>query len=176
MSKKDRIKFTPNITSTCIDVTPIDYDIAATLEIDPVKYFVDSSSARKAKVLKRYNLDEYCQMMQEHGETRWEIGWESLPKYINHKIFNRNTMEVATVTWTTDMGPCLINDAGERIPCCACDFRHGNAYWMYFIGEDYSTPAAICDDSGPSEFKTGNVPWQYYVRSKIKENGLCSSI
>ncbi len=134
------IKFTPEIpkeTSTPIVFTSSDYDIAAAHEIDPVKYFVDSSSARKAEVLKRDNLDEYCQMMRDHGQTYWQIGWESLPKYIDHKIYNTNTKKVGTVCW--DKGPMIEYDGLYTEYLHANDFRHGNGYWIYSIGENYQS-------------------------------------
>lgn len=45
-------------------------------------------------------LEKYVEMMAKvYGLTQWEIGWESLPKYIGHRIFNIDTLEIVTVVW-----------------------------------------------------------------------------
>lgn len=46
------------------------------------------------------SLEDYSKrMVQEFNQTSWLIGWESLPKYIGHKIFNTSTKETVTVMW-----------------------------------------------------------------------------
>ena len=83
------------------------------------------------------DLKEYIDFMtKEHNQFSWEIGWESLSKYIGHKIHNRNTKEIAIVNW--DPGyPRLLDESGNEIICCRCDFRGGNEFWEYKVGEEY---------------------------------------
>lgn len=82
-------------------------------------------------------LERYIDFMtKEHNTFSWEIGWESLPKYIGHKIFNTKTNKIATVNWDNGY-PQLFDENGEEIVCRCCDFRHDNAYWIYKIGENY---------------------------------------
>lgn len=102
-------------------------------------YCIMAAKGRKATLLSgtsSKNLDDYCKMMSSRGQTSWEVGWESLPKYIGHKIYNRNTNTVAVVNW--DEGyPRLFDKEDHKVPCCANDFRHGDGYWIYMIGENY---------------------------------------
>lgn len=82
-------------------------------------------------------LERYIYFMtKEHNQISWEIGWESLPKYIGHKIYNRYTKEIAIVNWNTGY-PRLICESGEEIMCRYVDFRGGNAFWIYKVGENY---------------------------------------
>lgn len=83
------------------------------------------------------DLEKYVDMMvRVHELTQWEIGWESLPKYICHKIFNTDTLEIVTVVW--DKGyPEMIKEDGERDYFCCSDFRHDKALWIYKVNEQY---------------------------------------
>lgn len=82
-------------------------------------------------------LERYVDLMiKEYNQFSWEIGWESLPKYIGHKIYNLNTQQVAIVNW--DIGfPRLLDLSGKEIMCCCADFRGGNAFWIYKAGGNY---------------------------------------
>lgn len=83
-------------------------------------------------------LEKYIDFMaKEHNQISWEIGWESLPKYIGHKIYNRYTKEIVIVNWDTGF-PRLLNEKGKEIMCCCADFRGGNAFWIYKVGENYN--------------------------------------
>ena len=73
---------------------------------------------------------------KEHNQFSWEIEWESLPKYIGHKIYNLNTKEIAIVNWDTGF-PRLLNENGKEIKCNCSDFRGENAVWQYKVGEKY---------------------------------------
>lgn len=83
-------------------------------------------------------LEKYVDMMARvYGLTQWEIGWESLPKYIGHKIFNINTFETVTVVW--DKGYLeMLKENGKRDHFCCSDFRHDRALWIYKSNEQYS--------------------------------------
>lgn len=81
-------------------------------------------------------LKKYIELMTKmYNKFSWEIGWESLPKYIGHKIYNVNTKQVAIVNW--DEGPRLFDLSGKEVMCCCADFRGGNAFWIYKVGEIY---------------------------------------
>lgn len=82
------------------------------------------------------NLERYIELMtKEYNKYSWEIGWDSLPKYIGHKIYNRNTKQIVTVQW--DDYPKFINKNGKEEYFSCCEFRHGEALWIYKVGEDY---------------------------------------
>ena len=79
-------------------------------------------------------LEEYCEYMKKvHNMFQWQIGWESLPKYIGHKIMNTNTNQVVTVNW--DEWFYYDDDKDNYFVCN--DFRGREGYWIYRIGEDY---------------------------------------
>lgn len=82
-------------------------------------------------------LERYIDMMSSvHGLTKWEVGWESLPKYIGHKIFNTETSESVLVVW--DKGyPEMMKENGKRDFFHCHDFRHDKALWIYKVGEHY---------------------------------------
>lgn len=83
-------------------------------------------------------LEKYVDMMVSvYGLVQWEIGWESLPKYIGHKIFNVNTLETVTVVWEKGY-PEMIKENGEQKYFCCSDFRHDKALWIYRADEHYS--------------------------------------
>lgn len=83
------------------------------------------------------DLEKYIDFMtKEHNQYSWEIGWESLPKYIGHKIYNCKTKEIVIVNWDTGF-PRLLNESGKEIKCSYNDFRGGNAVWQYKVGEKY---------------------------------------
>lgn len=83
-------------------------------------------------------LEKYVEMMAKvYGLTQWEIGWESLPKYIGHRIFNIDTLEIVTVAWDNGF-PEMIKENGERGYFCCSDFRHDRALWIYKSNETYS--------------------------------------
>lgn len=83
------------------------------------------------------NLEDHIKSMKSKGFTKWKIGWESLPKYNGHYIFNTNTGEKVKVIFD-DYPPILEFKDGKKIYPNANDFRHGNGYWIYCIGENYS--------------------------------------
>ena len=83
------------------------------------------------------SLEDYSKRMeQEFNETSWLIGWESLPKYIGHKIFNTNTKEIVTVMWDNGYPESLSSDGARDYFKC-CDFRHQHGYWLYKVEEEY---------------------------------------
>lgn len=83
------------------------------------------------------DLERYVELMtNEYNTYSWEIGWESLPKYIGHKIYNRNTKQVATLQW--DDYPKLIKENGEEVSFSLYEFRHDKAFWIYKVGENYN--------------------------------------
>lgn len=86
------------------------------------------------------DLERYIERMsKEYNKFSWEIGWESLPKYIGHKIYNRNTKQIVTVQWDEgDYYPKFINENGEEIDYYSYEFRHDRAFWIYKVGEDYN--------------------------------------
>lgn len=88
-------------------------------------------------------LTKYIELQVQHGEYQWKIGWQSLPKYIGHKIFNINSRTIATLIW--DEHPTLYDMNGNVVPCHASDFLHGNGYWIYKVGENYN------EDTTPNE-------------------------
>lgn len=82
-----------------------------------------------------YELNEYIEKMKNAGYTQWKIGWESIPKYIGHKIYNTRTKKVGILEW--DNGPLIkMEDGSIDIPYCS-EFRHSSGEWIYKIGEDY---------------------------------------
>ena len=78
-------------------------------------------------------LENYIDLMHRKGYDKWCIGWESLPKYIGHKIFNMTTGVIGIVTWDTGY-PGIISDEGP-IDFTAGEFRHGSGSWIYMIGK-----------------------------------------
>lgn len=81
-------------------------------------------------------LEECSKIMIEKEINQWEIGWESLPKYIGHKIYNNKTNEIAIVNWDNGY-PEYITENNERKYFCCDDFRHNKANWIYRVGEQY---------------------------------------
>lgn len=91
---------------------------------------------KKVKIIT--DLEKYIDLMtNKYNQFSWEIGWESLPKYIGHKIYNLNTKQVAIVNWDTGF-PQLLDLRGKEIVCFCADFRSGNAFWIYKVGENYN--------------------------------------
>ncbi len=88
-------------------------------------------------MIQNETLEEYIiRMKNAYGKTRWKIGWESLQKYIGHKIYNVKTKQTATVNWD-DGYPHLLNNEGNEISCHASEFMHGEGNWIYSVGEVY---------------------------------------
>ena len=82
-------------------------------------------------------LEDYSKRMeQKFNKTSWLIGWESLPKYIGHKIFNANTKKTVVVMWDNGCPESLDLDETRDYFHCE-DFRHQNGYWLYKVGEEY---------------------------------------
>lgn len=50
-------------------------------------------------------------MKNGYRKSQWEIGWESLPKYIGHKIYNKETKEIVTVIWDNGFPEYIKSDS-----------------------------------------------------------------
>lgn len=88
-------------------------------------------------MLQGETLEEYSAIMKNiHGKSRWKIGWESLPKYIGHKIYNTKTKQVATVNWDNGY-PHLLDKENNEVSFHASEFMHEEGCWIYSIGEVY---------------------------------------